>query len=779
MTIRRSLLIVFISIISILHSYSQKQTNFWYFGTLAGLDFNSGSPVALSNGVLNTTEGCAAISDVNGNLLFYTNGVDVWDKTHTQMPNGNGLMGDVSSTQSALIVPVPGSATLYYIFTVDYIVGPNGFRYSIVDMTQQAGNGDVTVKNTLLQNNVVEKLSAVYHCNGTDIWVMVHDWGTNAFYAYLVTAAGINPPVVSNVGTIYTGNPISNSVGQMKFSNAGTKLASAIGYQNTVDVFDFDNKIGIVSNPLSLTFNLYHVYGVEFSPDETKLYTSYYEIGNAGWIAQFDLTAANVQASQTLLGTSFDPNYIYGLQIGPDNKIYASIEVTPFLGVVNSPNTVGIGCNYNGMGVNLDPSSMGIMTMLGLPGFIASYFNPAFPNLPPCPSVVANFQSSDTVICENDCINFTDISAGSPISWQWTFPGASTPSSIAQNPANICFPAAGNYTVTLVASDGTTSDTVTNTITVIAQPTVTVSGNTTICQGSSSTLTASGGGTYSWSTTATTASITVSPTSASTYTVIASVGSCADTTSITVNVVSSPTAAITCVNTICAGQNINLSASGGTSYSWSTGATTSSISPPTLSTNTYSVIVSNGQCADTTSCTVNVLPPPSADAGASVTITAGSSTVLNASGGGAYVWSPGTGLSCTNCQNPSANPAVTTTYSVIVTDGSGCTAMDSVTVYVETPIPCNEPYVGDAFSPNNDGANDILYVRGSGFKNLFFAVYDRWGEKVFDTDDVLKGWDGTYKNKLLAPGVFVYYLKANCIEDEKEISQKGNITLFK
>src|ERR1051326_8074473 len=89
------------------NSFSQKQTNSWHFGTLAGIDFNSGSPVAINASVLNTNEGCSSACDASGILLFYTDGVTVWDKTNTQMPNGNNLDGDASSTQSALVVPVP------------------------------------------------------------------------------------------------------------------------------------------------------------------------------------------------------------------------------------------------------------------------------------------------------------------------------------------------------------------------------------------------------------------------------------------------------------------------------------------------------------------------------------------------------------------------------------------------------------------------------------------------------------------------------------------------
>ena len=97
-------------------SYAQKQANIWYFGSNAGLDFNNGNPTALTDGSMFTQEGCASIADENGNLLFYTDGLKAWNKNHQSMPNGTGLLGNYSSTQSAIIVPKPNSNKIYYIF---------------------------------------------------------------------------------------------------------------------------------------------------------------------------------------------------------------------------------------------------------------------------------------------------------------------------------------------------------------------------------------------------------------------------------------------------------------------------------------------------------------------------------------------------------------------------------------------------------------------------------------------------------------------------------------
>ena len=101
-------------------AFSQKEANIWYFGDHAGLDFNSGVPVALTDSQMFTHEGCAVLSNSAGQLLFYTDGKTIWNKNHQVMMNGTGLMGDFSSTQSAIIVPKPSSSTLFYVFTTDF-----------------------------------------------------------------------------------------------------------------------------------------------------------------------------------------------------------------------------------------------------------------------------------------------------------------------------------------------------------------------------------------------------------------------------------------------------------------------------------------------------------------------------------------------------------------------------------------------------------------------------------------------------------------------------------
>jgi len=159
--------------------YAQGETNNWYFGQGAGIKFeNNGTVTALTDGKLDTFEGCSTISDSFGNLLFYTDGISVFNKNHDVMVNGNNLYGDPSSTQSAIIIPKPDNKDILFIFTVDtsaFEGDPNlGFNYSIVDMTQDNGNGAVIEKNINLLDYCSEKITAVVKdCFEESIWVMV------------------------------------------------------------------------------------------------------------------------------------------------------------------------------------------------------------------------------------------------------------------------------------------------------------------------------------------------------------------------------------------------------------------------------------------------------------------------------------------------------------------------------------------------------------------------------------------------------------------------------
>lgn len=435
-------------------SFAQKQANRWYFGMFAGLDFNSGAPVPVLDGMLNTAEGSSSIADANGQLLFYTDGITVFNRIHDTMPNGIDLMGDISSTQSALIVQKPNSTNLYYVFTTDADGGTDGFRYSIVDLTLDGGNGDVSAKNIFIKNFPTEKISGVGNSNGTGVWVMTHDWGTNGFYAYFLSDTGLNmTPVVSNVGTVHSSSNFQNTFGQMKFSPNGQKLVLGIGYQGIAELFDFDNTTGVVTQPV--TFNLgYSLRGVEFSPDNTKFYTTRYDnLNDVYYLDQFDLSAGN---DSQIIASKFplsNADVQAQLQLGPDGKIYMAKFNTPFLGVINAPNALGTACDFQDNSFLLDSTFGGLnLCGLGLPGFVQSYFKQ-----PP----VAGFGTDDTLICPGECVTFTNLSFNKTNQWFWSFPGGIPDTSSDENPTNICYPSPGFYTVSLITGNGVSFDTLT------------------------------------------------------------------------------------------------------------------------------------------------------------------------------------------------------------------------------------------------------------------------------------------------------------------------------
>jgi len=381
----------------------------------------------------------------------------------------------------------------------------------------------------------------------------------------------------------------------------------------------------------------------------------------------------------------------------------------------------------------------------------------------PTPTVTV---SAITTICSGQSATLT-ASGGTNYSWS---NGATSTSIIISPTSN------SNYTVTVTDANGCSDTTSANiSVTSIA---ASISPSTTICAGQSVSLSASGGTIYSWSNGSSTSSINVNPSATTNYSVVVSNASgCSDTAIATITVSPPPTASVSGNNTICAGTSTTLSATGGSSFLWNTGQTTSSIVVSPASNITYSVIASVGNCSDTASLTVNVSAGPAANAGTDITINIGNSTTLIGSGGGTYSWSPSTGLSCSNCPSPVANPTVTTDYCLFVTDASGCEDSSCVTVYVEDNI-CKPIYLPNAFSPNADLENDVLYVYGTCIKEMKLIIYNRWGEKVYEGIAQTEGWNGIYNGNVENAAVFTYYLTYILTNGENG-NKKGNVSLVR
>ncbi|MBK9284637.1 MAG: T9SS type A sorting domain-containing protein [Sphingobacteriaceae bacterium] len=440
--------------------FAQNTTARWYFGAQAGLDF-MGPPTIMTNGMMSPWEGCASIANGAGALLFYTDGITVWNQTHAVMANGTGLFGNSSSTQSGVIVKQPGNTNIYYIFTVAAQGAANGLRYSIVDMNLAGGNGSVTVKNALIFTPSTEKITAVRHCNGLDVWVVTHDWLSANFRSLLLTSAGITSTVVTTLGPVHSTNT-GNTIGQMKASPNGRKLCLGMQYApfDTFHLCDFDNNTGVVSNLIDLGTGLYvWAYGVEFSPDGTKLYGGKYG-GGVTSITQWNVCAGS---SAAIIGSAFTvatglPNQVFSFQTGPNGKIYVARISTQQLGVINNPNVAGAGCNYVNLGQSTAPRNIN----LGLPNFVTSYLKapPAPYTYTTNPALVTCLTASffappgPTVNCSSSNYSITG--------YNWDFgdpPSGPSNTSTATNPTHT-YPGPGTYSVTLITNFTCGADTV-------------------------------------------------------------------------------------------------------------------------------------------------------------------------------------------------------------------------------------------------------------------------------------------------------------------------------
>ncbi len=361
----------------VLEARGQKESNIWYFGNQAGIDFNSGNPVAVTNGAIMTYDNASSICDSAGNLLFYTDGQMIWNSNHLLMSNGVNIGGSTTGGQAAIIVKQPFSNSIYYVFTADGFGASGGLKYSIVDMSLAAGAGAVTQKGTVLQNPSTEKLAGIYTCTEKFTWLITHRGNSNEFCSYKITNNGLDTvAVVSSIGTFIPAGPygvVNSTAGQMSLSKDGSRIVNVNFQSGTVEIFDFNVASGQVSNQILLNKTYPAAWGVEFSADASKLYLSVY---NSSSVLQFDLSsgnAATITGSETSIGniTGFNCPGFSGatgyLQRGPDDKIYLAKCGANYVSVINSPNNSGAQCGFvdNGVYLNFKVSTFGLSRAVG------------------------------------------------------------------------------------------------------------------------------------------------------------------------------------------------------------------------------------------------------------------------------------------------------------------------------------------------------------------------------------------------------------------------------
>lgn len=405
--------------------------NNWVFGNNTGLDFSNANattlPVAKFGYSSKIYEGCAAVSDTNGRLLFYTDGINIWynppSNINSQPSNLVNLMtpptsfptlkGDPSSTQSSIIVPDPANNQRYYIFTTDGATGTNPNNHFGGSMLDLSGAAPILTPVTIPNypgnrgRSPVEKLTAVQKNDCSGYWVIVAvqessnlstNRGPGLLRVFDVTTSGIR------FEQEYALKRSIEDGGYMKVSPDASLIALTTGQSSPTVLYNFDNTTGVIDTSTTSTINvnvntipnrppnltINYIYGLEFSPDSKLLYlgslTAFrrktpgyiFQVGVSGVPAGSNLSASFVGSIQPI---STNNRYTIGaLQTGPDGRIYIAKDRANSLGVIMQPNAVGIACDVQDSAIDLGKG----ISQLGLPNLL--------PN--PC---------ADDAPCDCDC----------------------------------------------------------------------------------------------------------------------------------------------------------------------------------------------------------------------------------------------------------------------------------------------------------------------------------------------------------------------------------------
>jgi hypothetical protein len=314
---------------------------------------------------MNTVSGSASVSDLFGDLLFYTNGKEVWTKNHQIMKGGTGLLfGNPVVCQPVVIIPNPDNLDKYYIFTNEaYEAGSHGLSYSVIDMSAQLGLGaveEIGINEPVLTYSS-EKLTSVFNPIDRSYWVIsfapsIDPTHSDTFYAFKIDAAGVN--LVNQSTFSFLPEVVNHRGGQMKISPDGTSLAmvhntveeisgTIVGLENIFS-FDFDMATGVVSTKRIYTLNdVLYCYGLEFSPDSDKFYISSTHRLSDGAAENFihQIYYRNAPPLYIVNQTvAFSELAIYSLQLALDGNIYAA----------NNAGDLDLLSNVNGLSQEVD-----------------------------------------------------------------------------------------------------------------------------------------------------------------------------------------------------------------------------------------------------------------------------------------------------------------------------------------------------------------------------------------------------------------------------------------
>ncbi|CAN5627172.1 hypothetical protein BH11BAC2_BH11BAC2_05280 [soil metagenome] len=648
----------------------------WSFGNHASLQFDQRSSPLSSPNNMRSIFGTSTISDCSGNLLYYSNGDTIFDDAQQMIQNGDLSVLGIANSSECIFIPFPGYPLHCFLFYLQEKADSIQLKYALIDRT--SGIAIVTSKNNLLQKNRCNKLTATLQQNGSDFWLLTHEYNSNEFSAFRITQNGVDTvPVNSNCGASHSGAFAKD--GQMRFSLTGKKISLTVPVLDLIETFNFDKQSGIVTlNQQYSNCGIYYPFGITFSQDEKFLYVSTNLLPRLYQLDLYDSLGTgncNLVVLDSLYSGTFGQ-----LQYGPDGAIYVAVAVSSYIGKIQNPSSKGTSCGFNRNAVFLDGASC----YNGLPNFVQSNFDKVY-------------EFSAQEICEGEVATFyVDVLPELPLNVTWhtgdNFSQTQPLSHLFYHHYN----QAGTYPVEMIVHYPCYNDTLFDSILVKSVPLIDLGTDTAICN--NDTIVLSAGGPYD-------------------------------------------------------------------SYLWSTGETTSSISA--TSNHQYTVQVNENGCSSTADLRIDGLevPTPAINFSGDLCGILEQFPLLTASPAAHYYWLP------IKDTNEVVQIHKLGNYELIVTDVNSCSAKMSFSIVEKCPVLM---YVPSAFSPDDDGLNDVLRISAFDYQSFSFKIFNRFGALIFDTNTPEKYWDG----RDASAGIYRYI--ARIVNGSNiSITQQGTITLLR
>jgi gliding motility-associated-like protein len=791
---------------------AQLEQNIWALDSHSGLDFNTMLPVPTSSSLLNNDVGIASICNAHGQILFYSNGLWVWNRNNELMPAQTSGIGGYtaplsmsigypplmpltggSATQAAAVCRAPGHPSQYYLFS---LCTSGQLFYSLIDTTLDSGHGDIISgkKGIFISGNNTEKMTVVNGCE--NVWLIIRSTTVNEYKAYEINDTGIvTNAVISNCGSF----PVSwYQHGVIKFSPDGSKMTAACyndnyyaGYSSGgLELYDFEAKTGRLSNArvLDSSSTAEYYYGACFSSDNTKLYATTSSFTNGGTfypehVWQYNVGLGTLPAiigSKTLLYTDTTPldGDVSDLKRAIDGKMYMGsggpYSTGPvYMHCINSPNTAGIGCGFTPNAVPMSITLNG-----GLPNDIA---------LIDAPDTITNVKN--LAVCFGDSVS---ISADTGKWYHWQ-DGLESQSRVVKTN--------GFYSVGYI-NNGCSYELDTFKVNFIHVPVI--SPNSYSCEGQKRGIAwirpATGDTatfTFSWKDVngvslqqhTTHNADTLRGLDTGLYRVeVHTIGGCDTSLWVRILGIPSPQASVNADSLVCKGLPVNLTANtDGATGQWYFGDGDSSA---TLSTTHYyqqagnytaTFVTSNIEgCSDTISRNIQIRIFKLNLSSDKDNVNTGEQITLQTTSAEPYIvteWEPS---KLFNDQSAFSQPLkidTTLTFIVFGHSDAGCTDTAMIVISVNPQV-----FIPSAFTPNGDGLNDRFRPRtaGSGIFIDDFEIYNRWGQMVWYGfgANAAEGWDGKFHGIDAEIGTYFYTIHMVTLSGGT-ISQKGDVTLIR